>query len=83
MLAMGIAGAFLVLNVRVLHKLCACETDSTLHRCFTSYLANRNGPWANLKKASGSQFFSKSSGPRFDCLDGSRSRMIKEKVLEG
>ena len=35
-------------------------------------------PWANSKIVTS---FSKSSGPRFDRLDG--SRMIKEKVLEG
>ena len=35
-------------------------------------------PWANSKIVTS---FSKSSGPRFDHLDG--SRMIKEKVLEG
>ena len=37
-----------------------------------------SGPWANSKIVTS---FSKSSGPRFDRLDG--SRMIKEKVLEG
>ena len=35
-------------------------------------------PWANSKIVTS---FSKSSGPRFDRLDG--SRMMKEKVLEG
>ena len=37
-----------------------------------------HSPWANSKIVTS---FSKSSGPRFDRLDG--SRMIKEKVLEG
>ena len=39
---------------------------------------NGSSPWANSKIVTS---FSKSSGPRFDRLDG--SRMIKEKVLEG
>ena len=39
---------------------------------------DETSPWAKSKIVTS---FSKSSGPKFDRLDG--SRMIKEKVLEG
>ena len=44
----------------------------------TPSITSSSSPWANSKIATS---FSKSSEPRFDCLDG--SRVIKEKVSGG
>ena len=64
----------------IVEHICTAFVKETLELkyYFKETLTQTRSPWANSKIVTS---FSKSSGPRFDRLDG--SRMIKEKVLEG